>query len=213
MDITLQAEKRDENVTSKTLRKTGWVPACVYGKDVKATSIKIPYLKLRACLAKHPTKLELDVKGDGKYLVGIEEVQRGNLGSNLVHISFHALNQNEKATLHVPVEFVGKAVGTTKGGILKEAIHEITIKGYPKDLPDKVSVDVSKLELGCSVHISDIANNYSFEFMADDMDKVLVSCSYPRVQSVDTTPEPTDVTPVEGVTVPDSENQDKKEAA
>jgi len=215
MEMTLQAQKRDENVATKVLRKEGWVPGCVFGKDQKATSIQIPLIKLRACLAKHPTKLELDVKGAGKFLVGVEEVQRGPLGDGLVHISFHALNKNEKANLTVPLEFVGKAAGSMDGGIVKEVLHEVTIKGYPKDLPDKVQVDVSTLELGSSIHINDISKNYSFEFAPDDLEKVLVTCSYPKVAKVESTAESTDMTPVEGTITEETvgETSDEKKSA
>ena len=72
------------------------------------------------------------------------------------------MSANEVAHLHIPVEFTGKALGQMEGGILKENIHEITVKGLPADLPDRLMVDVSKMNIGDSIHVSDIAEQFKF---------------------------------------------------
>jgi large subunit ribosomal protein L25 len=186
MDFILNAKTRNHDDSAKKLRKDGWVPGCVYGKSCDAINIVIAQKDLKKCLAAHATKLTLDVEGRDKYLVGIEELQRGPLQNGLIHISFHAMSANEVAHLHIPVEFTGKALGQMEGGILKENFHEVTVKGLPADLPDRLLVDVSKMNIGDSIQISDIASQYNFEFLQDDYSKVLVSCGHPRVQSIET---------------------------
>ena len=186
MDFILNAKKRNHDDSAKKLRKDGWVPGCVYGKSCEPINIVIAQKDLRKCLAAHATKLTLNVQGKDKYLVGIEELQRGPLQNGLIHISFHAMSANEVAHLHIPIEFTGKALGQMEGGILKENFHEITVKGLPADLPDRLMVDVSKMNIGDSIHVEDIAGQHKFEFLQEDMTKILVSCSHPRVQSIET---------------------------
>ena len=186
MDFILNAKKRNHDDSANKLRKDGWVPGCVYGKSCEPINIVIAQKDLRKCLAAHATKLTLNVQGKDKYLVGIEELQKGPLQNGLIHISFHAMSANEVAHLHIPIEFTGKALGQMEGGILKENFHEITVKGLPADLPDRLMVDVSKMNIGDSIHVEDIAGQHKFEFLQEDMTKILVSCSHPRVQSIET---------------------------
>ena len=212
MDFILNAKTRNHEDSAKKLRKNGWVPGCVYGKSCEPVNIVIAQKDLRKCLAAHATKLTLNVQGRDKYLVGIEELQRGPLQNGLLHISFHAMSANEIAHLHIPIEFTGKAYGQMEGGILKENFHEITVKGYPADLPDRLMVDVSKMNIGDSIHVSDIADQYNFEFLQDDYSKILVSCSHPRVQSIET-PEAEDVETVEAEATPVDGAGEEKAAA
>ena len=186
MEITLSAKKRDESLKPKQLRKQGWVPGCVYGKGMEPVNIQIPYQKLKNCLKKHAHTLQLDVEGVGEYFVGVDEVQKGALGDTFNHISFHQLNKNEKTSLTVEFHFEGKAYGQTEGGMINHLMHEVTIKGYPQDLPDTITVNVSELNVGDLIYIKDIADNYSFEFHPEDMDKAIVKCQYAKVVELPT---------------------------
>ena len=212
MDFILKAKTRNHDDNVKRLRKDGWIPGCVFGKSCEPINIIVSENELKKCIKMHASKLTLAIEGKDKYLVGFEELQRGPLQNKFVHVSFHAMNANEVASLTVPIEFVGKALGQMEGGILKENFHEITVKGLPADLPDMIQVDVSKLNIGDSLHVSDIVDQYNFEFLQDDHTKVLVSCGHPRVQTIETPVE--DVETAEVVDIkPDEESSKETEAA
>jgi len=210
MDYVLEAYKRGKGEKASSLRNNGWVPGCVYGKSMEPINLKIKTTDLQKCLRHHAAKFELKVEGEKGFLVGLEEVQRGPLQDKFMHISFHAMKNDEVTTLSVEVVFHGKAKGQFDGGIIKENIHEITVKGYPADLPDKLMIDVSELEIGDNIHIEDIAKNYKFEFLQEDYDKILVSCGHPRVQKID---EPTDVAEPAEVVEIEADNKGESEAA
>jgi len=210
MDYVLEAYRRVKGEKASSLRNNGWVPGCVYGKSMEPVSLKIKKTDLQKCLKHHSAKFELKVEGEKGFLVGLEEVQKGALQDKYIHISFHAMKDDEVTTLSVEVVFHGKAKGQFEGGILKENMHEITVKGYPSDLPDKLMIDVAALEIGDNIHVSDIAKKYKFEFLQEDHDKILVSCGHPRVQKID---EPEIVAePVEEVEVNESGKTDSEAA-
>jgi large subunit ribosomal protein L25 len=188
MDMTVQAKKRDTGTKAKTLRGQGWIPACVYGHHMKSTAVQIKADDVKKLLGKHAAMVTLNIAGMGKVLVGLEEVQKNAFGNELIHISFHALEQNEKANLEVPVEFVGKAKGLTVGGILKEQLQTLTVRGFPKDLPDRILIDVSALDIGGNIHVSDLAGQYKCEFLKEDLEKIIVTCAHPKLQLVPETP-------------------------
>ena len=187
MDMTIEAQKRDDKVKASTLRREGQVPGCLYGKGVETVQIQIPAKSVKACLQKHAKRFNVKVQGLGTYSVGLQELQKGAINNEFIHISLHILNSNEMTHLTVPIYFIGKAKGTTVGGILKETCHEITIKGYPKDLVDEIKIDVTDLELGNNIHVKDLVGKYKFTFDENDLDKVVVSCNYPRLKTVETT--------------------------
>lgn len=185
--MTIEAKKRNDKVKASTLRKEGQVPGCLYGKGVDTIQIQIPATAVRSCLQKHAKRFNVKVQGLGTYAVGLQELQKSVMGDDLIHVSLHILNNNEMTHLTVPIYFTGKAKGTSTGGILKETCHEVTIKGYPKDLVDEIKIDVTNLDLGDNIHVKDIAGNYKFTFDDSDLEKVLVSCNYPRLKTIETT--------------------------
>jgi large subunit ribosomal protein L25 len=189
MNITITAKKRNTSANTKALRGKGWIPACVYGHHFKSTPIQISVKEARSFMSKHATKFTLSIEGGEKVMVGVDEVQRTVLGDKLMHISFHALSMNERADLVVPIELVGTAKGLSVGGILKEQFHEITMRGLPANLPDKIVVDVSGLDIGNNIHVSDLVGAYpKCEFLKEDLDKIVVSCGHPKMQLVEEVP-------------------------
>jgi len=186
MDMTIEAKKRDTKVKASTLRKDGQVPGCIYGRGIDTLAIQIPFSALKACISKKASKLKVNVAGVGMFNVGIEEIQKGHMSSGLLHISLHAFNNNEMTTLSVPVEYVGSSKGSLEGGVVKEQLHEITVKGYPQNLPDKVAVDVSQLMLGETIRVSDL-KHAGYTFLSEDLERVLCSCSFPKLQAVEET--------------------------
>lgn len=184
MDYTVQAKKRDTGTKTKALRNAGWIPACVYGHHWKSMSVQIKTPDVKKLLNKHAAMVTLNIAGVGDVLVGLEEVQKNALGNELIHLSFHVLEQNEKADLEVPVEIVGKAKGMQVGGIIKEQLQSLTVRGFPKDLPDRILLDVSALDIGGNIHVSDLVGQYKCEFLKEDLDKIIVTCAHPKLQLV-----------------------------
>jgi len=185
MDFTLNAKKRDTNFKPKELIKSGWVPGCVYGKGMETINIQINKATLHECLKKHAKKVNLNVENVGNFLVGLEEIQKGSLGDYVNHISFHALNKKEKATLHCEIEITGTAKGMKEGGLMHLVQSELVIKGFPDQLVDKITIDVTEMHLGDFIHVKDIAKKYKFEFKQEDMEKILVRCQHPNVVYVE----------------------------
>lgn len=183
MKITLNAEKRNSSTKTKVLRKKGWVPGCIYGKDT-SINIQIKKTDLSRCLNTGSLKLEIDLGKEGLHLVSFSEIQKEVILRDPVHVSFKILNKNEKTTLLVPLEIIGEAEGKKEGGEVFQLIHELEIKGFPKDLPNKITIDVSSLQIGKNIKISDILKNHPFEVLTQE-DQNLVTCHHIKEQDVE----------------------------
>lgn len=183
MTSNLKAHKRVEGQSNKKLRKSGQVPCSMYGKNVEATEIQIPQQMLWKALKEGSPKVNIEFEGQ-TYLGSIEEVQKETTGNNLIHVSFHAFDANEKVSMDIPVHFNGKAIGQTDGGVLQYTTQTVTVYGPANALPESIELDVSQLELGSSIHIADLPSSSQWE-IKDNADKVLVSCNYPKLQPVE----------------------------
>ncbi len=214
MDVILKAEKRDLNSNLQTLRNSGWVPGCVYGKTLKATPVKIRQDFLSKCLQTGAKLFHLNVEGSGKYLVGVEEIQKGFMNDGLVHISFHAVSHNESVTVDIPLHFIGTAKGIGAGGVFQKIVETMTIKGKPANIPDYLEVNVAGLEVGHSLHLNEVKFSGKFEILENDKAKVLAVCNYPKKQDLEVgTPDMSAATaPVESDVTEATEKADGKVA-
>jgi large subunit ribosomal protein L25 len=160
MGTTLQVQAR--NVTTRSelrkIRSEGRIPGVIYGKGLEAPSnISVDAKDLAAMLRSHPhAVVEIDIPGAGIHPVMMVDLQRDTMSRNVTHIDFHRINMNEKITTPARLEITGTSPGEKEGGMLQLVQHEIEIECYPKDIPDFIAVDVSGLEMGDNLSISDL---------------------------------------------------------
>lgn len=184
----LKAKHRDLENSTTWMRNEGWVPGVVFGKDFNGLNIMVPKTELKKFFHSSGKVFEVEVDGHGKHLVAVEEVQRGHLGTDYVHFSFHKVKANEKTTVTIPVHFIGEAKGTKEGGVVHPIINEVTLKGLPKDIPEHWEIDVTGLEMNHHWTFDDLTPPHGCEW-AGNLDTNIVSCHAPKVVSLET-PEP-----------------------
>ena len=163
--IKLNARPRSGSGKSYTrkARLQGWIPAIYYGRSKEAKNIEInadEFIQLvRAKKTRNLFNLSLsDETGDAVSI--IKEIQRDTINRKLfLHIDFQRVAMDEKVTVGVLVELVGlPPIGVKEmGGVLQHPAKIINIECLPANIPEKITVDVSMLKIGDSVHIRDIS--------------------------------------------------------
>jgi len=156
----LKVKERKETGTRKVnyLRKEGWIPGVLYGHGEKSKLIMIKEDELKNVLRKmhsEATLLSLDYEGK-KLRVLMREISRNPLTEKLLHVDFQHIHENEEINVHVIIEYQGKPKGVEEGGVVNIEHRDLMVKCLPKDIPEKIIVDVSPLEMGQSIHISDL---------------------------------------------------------
>lgn len=161
--VTLKAMKREKTgkETAKKLRKAGFIPAILYGKEIEPIAFALSYSEFEKVYNRYKGEaviytLEISNGEVLRKQAILKEYQRHPVTDKFIHLDFQAIEEGHTVELEVPIEFVGKPVGITKGGILEIMIHELTIECLPKDIPDKIIVDISHLDIGDSLHVKDI---------------------------------------------------------
>src|SRR5262245_43661421 len=158
---------------SKTLRSKGRVPAVIYGGKATPQNLEVNAKDLENLIHHSVSEnllVDLAIEKDArpKRLALVQELQHHPLSGKLLHIDLHEVSETEKVTIMVPVETTGEAAGVkTGGGVLEHVLFKIKVRSLPRDLPEVINVDVSKLEIGQSIHLHEIPLPTGVEVIGD----------------------------------------------
>ncbi len=162
--VKLAAERRTAIGRSavRKLKARGAVPAVIYGAKHKAEALQISQRDINALLSHASGEnilVELEIAGDAKNrLALVQEVQHSPVGGDVLHVDFHAVSMDEMIEAEVPLEPSGVANGVKNfGGLLEQNLRALAIECLPRDLPDRITVDVSELNIGDAIHVRQIA--------------------------------------------------------
>ncbi len=100
--------------------------------------------------------LKIDNGGTQDVTVVVKELQAVPVTGQYLHIDFYEISLNEEIVVNVPVEVTGRSKGVELGGFLQVVRHQLEISCIPTDMPDKIEVDVTNLDIGDSIHIGDL---------------------------------------------------------
>src|ERR1051325_8169236 len=157
----------------KKLRASDRVPAVIYGRQAKPQNLELNRVEIDNLIHHSATEnvlVDLSVKDDAraKRLALVQDVQHHPLKGNVLHVDLHEVAENEKVTILVPVEPTGEAVGVkTGGGVLEHVLFKLKVRALPKDLPEQIGVDVTRLEIGQSIHLHEITPPANVEFLGE----------------------------------------------
>jgi len=162
-EVNLAVEKRETKGKgpAKKLRSAGKIPAVIYGQGEESLSLTLDGKAFHAILHSHHGEnviFEIQIPGRKTGLKAIlREVQHEPVTGEILHIDFQHISMTKKITVQVPVLLVGTPDGVrNKGGILEHILHEVEVECLPGDIPEHIEVDVTQLDVGDSIHVSDI---------------------------------------------------------
>jgi len=159
--IKLQARERDgvgKSYTRKA-RASGWIPAVYYGHDREPVKIEVPHREFATVVRGRKTTHLFDLGLGSDSIAVIREIQRRVLKDNdFFHLDFMHVDMNEKVTVEVPLELTGVSIGVKDdNGVLGHPLKVVKVECLPADIPEKVSIDVTALKIGDSIHVRDVS--------------------------------------------------------
>ena len=160
VSLTAKIRKEVGKGPSRRIRAQGLVPAVLYGPHNKEpVQLAVDPLALKAAIQtkfKYNTLLKFTLEGAGEKVALLKEVQVDPIERSILHADFIEVRLDEKVRVNVPLFLTGKAIGTTEGGVVNQVTRELVILALPKDIPEKLEVDVSPLKIGGSIHVSEV---------------------------------------------------------
>ena len=171
--ITVKAEKREGRGKndSRRMRVQGRVPVVIYGGGTESASASVELKELAAVLRTDSgvnSVFSLDIAGEGATDVIFQDRQIDSIHGRLVHADLRRFAKGEKIEMTVPIHLLGDAPGLNEeGAVMSQALREIKVLCEPANTPDSIDIDVSNLNLGDSIHVSDLKVGAGIEIHED----------------------------------------------
>ena len=182
-DVKLSVEPRTlfGSGPSGRYRREGKVPATVYGLDSDPQSVLCNGRELERILhgaSGANTLITLNL-GDGDALALARQIQRHATRGDLVHVDFVRISRTIAVTAEVPLHLEGEAPGSRQGGLLEQLLFSVTVEAMPGNIPNELVIDVSTLELGDQIHVSDLKVAAGVEIQ-QEADALVAQVAIPR---------------------------------
>ncbi len=189
--VEIQVEIREPGSSNQArrLRRDGKIPAVLYGEDRDPRSIVVNPRDLVRILTSDQgenTILSLSV-GDGQGQTAlIHDYQVDPISHRILHADFKRISMDVEVEVQVPVHILGEPLGVRRdGGVLDQVVRELTVRCLPGAIPDSFDIDVSKLEIGDSVHVSDIVAPEGV-VIDEDMEQTIANVAPPQELELET---------------------------
>jgi large subunit ribosomal protein L25 len=182
--IRLEVQQREERGSreSRRLRKDGLIPGVLYGQGKKPHPISVRERELRRVLTgDHGLHAILDVVLDGQTTTHssiLKDYQVDPIRGKIEHFDLQEVRLDETIQSSVVVELVGESPGAKAGGVLSQVNREIRVEALPLEVPERIELDVSAMEIGDSLRVSDLAVREGVTFL-DDPETVLATVTVP----------------------------------
>ena len=176
--MSIQAEKREEQGkgAARSLRRSGKVPATLY-RGGNAQSIQLSrkeLAKLINSVGGEQVMVDLQFADGVNKLALLKDFQVDPVRSELLHSDFFEVSLTEAIKITVHVATHGEPVGVKRdGGILQHPLREILIECFPDKIPGKIDIDISKLEIGQAIHVSDLKLEEGIKILTDSHDVIV----------------------------------------
>lgn len=183
MEVKERADGELGSRHTRRLRRTGYIPGVLYGKDA-ARSIAVEERALRTALS-GPSGLHaiIDVVVDHQataHHAVLAEYQRHPLRGVVTHVDFHEVRLDQAIHATVSVQLVGESPGVKQGGVLQQVTRELNVESLPGAIPEHIEVDLGALEVGGAIRLEDIPAVAGVTFLDDAHETVLATCSAPK---------------------------------
>ena len=157
--VVLSARNRQTagSAESRRMRRSGRIPAVLYGRTGKAVSLDLDALELSRSVKSISESTIVKVEVEGKtYDAFVKDTQRNILDGNILHVDFYEVESGVVLRARVSLHLKGNPIGVREGGNLENPLHEIEVECLPKDLPERIEIDISNLKVNQSLHVRDI---------------------------------------------------------
>ena len=198
--LEIQADARDKKRKrdAKRLLRGGKIPGVLYGPKTSTVPLELDKreftLRVAGLEGSHLVRLKSSSNTLAEKVALVKDMQYHPISGEVIHADLYEVDLTAKIQVRVPLHFIGKAAGVTRGGILQPIVREIEVECLPLDIPEFFNVDVSALDIGDSVHVEELAMPEGVTAVSE-ANLALVSVVTPTVEEA---PTPT-VTAVEGV--------------
>ncbi|MEC8517654.1 MAG: 50S ribosomal protein L25 [Verrucomicrobiota bacterium] len=181
--LNIKKRNNQGSSSSRRMRSEGILPGIMYGSDNEPNLVEMNLHQVEQILKNHNSDtilIEVDVENEGSTRVLMKEVQYHPVTSSILHVDLQKVVAGKPIQVDISVELKGEPEGVKSGGLLDHITHSISIECLPKDMISSIEVDISNLDIGNSLSISDISVPPEIKILSDE-NLIIVSVSAPKV--------------------------------
>lgn len=177
----LSAKPREEfgSAAARRIRRRGELPANLTGLGQAPLAITVPEHDFVAAQHHHARVLALSLNGETVEAL-VREVQYDTYGDRVLHVDFNRIEAGRTIEVEVEFEFYGEAPGVAAGGIFQVQTGEVTVECLPTSIPDRIEVDVSRLQLGEVIRMRDVTFPEGVSPVEMDPEQIVAQISEPE---------------------------------
>lgn len=189
--VKLKANKREDlhKGTTRSIREAGRIPAVVYGNKKGNKTISVDSIELLKTVRDEGKNaiISLDVEGESVDVM-LHDYQIEPLRDELVHADFYIVNMSQEMDVQVAIHLEGEATGSKEGGVLQQPLYELSVRAKPADIPEQITIDISDLNIGDSIMVSDLKEGRNYEILEDE-NTTIATVTAPDTAEEETTEE------------------------
>ncbi len=156
-EINAQVRQERGKTAARTLRRQGLIPAVIYGGDGSVALTVSPKEMSKALSTEYRRNVVFTMKIDNKdKLALVKDIQQDALSGAIEHIDFYQIQKDAPVDVDVPLVTVGRAAGVVAGGHLGVMYRKLPIRTLPDNIPAKIEVDVTHVELHGHIHVDEL---------------------------------------------------------
>ena len=182
--LSISAREVSNSRATRRLRRSGQVPGVLYGGGDEALPFAVDERELRHALAAQGAVVELDLGGKAQPAV-LKDAQRHPVRGETMHVDFLRVRLDVAINAVVALELVGgeDAPGTKEGGVLEHVTREVNIEALPNDIPERLELDVSHMQVNDTLHLSAVISPPGVTILDDIDETVVATLTPPRLQA------------------------------
>jgi large subunit ribosomal protein L25 len=192
--VKLEVQQREQrgSADARRLRREGLIPGVLYGRGKSPHPFSVHERELRRALT-GPAGLHaiLDVILDGQktsHASILKDYQQDVISGRLAHVDLQEVRLDQPIQAQVVIELVGEAAGSIEGGVLSQVTREINVEALPLEVPERIEVDVSPMQMGDTLRLADVAVQEGVTFLDDPEETVVATVTVPT-QIIEPEPE------------------------
>jgi large subunit ribosomal protein L25 len=179
----VQQREARGSAASRRLRREGLIPGVLYGRGKPPHPFCVPERELRKALT-GPAGLHaiLDVVLDGQKTTHasiLKDYQADIITGRLAHIDLQEVRLDQPIQAQVVIELVGEAQGSVEGGVLSQVSREINVEALPLEVPERIEVDVTAMQMGDTLRLADVPEPEGVKFLDDPDETVIATVTVP----------------------------------
>jgi large subunit ribosomal protein L25 len=192
--VKLEVQQREQrgSADARRLRREGLIPGVLYGRGKSPHPFSVHERELRRALT-GPAGLHaiLDIILDGQktsHASILKDYQQDVISGRLAHVDLQEVRLDQPIQAQVVIELVGEAAGSIEGGVLSQVTREINVEALPLEVPERIEVDVSPMQMGDTLRLADVAVQEGVTFLDDPEETVVATVTVPT-QIIEPEPE------------------------